>query len=254
MSQALHNAASGIRAMQQRIDTIADNLANLSTTGFKARRQDFADALSSAMQNPAQPGGVSPVNLQLGHGVRTSPEVVDPGCGPLETTGNPLDLALEGAGFFMVETADGKVTYTRDGALRQTTQDGRNYLVTAGGQYVLDQNQARIASTQSLDTARIDPSGQIQMPDGTSFRLGVVQFADPGSLIRLGQNLYQPGAASGEPVAATATVRQGALEGSNVSLAGEMTRLMQTQRAYSLLSRALTTADEMRANENDIRR
>jgi len=169
-------------------------------------------------------------------------------------TGQPLDLALDGPGFFQVEAADGSRAYTRDGSFGQVAVNGQFSLVTTGGQFVLAADGQRISASQPLDSLTITPDGQLVAAGIPIAQLGIVQFADPSSLESLGGNLYGASVASGDPAATTATVRQGALEGSNVSLADEMTRLMQAQRAYSLMSRALTTADQMRATENDIRR
>ncbi|MDD2457524.1 MAG: flagellar hook-basal body protein [Eubacteriales bacterium] len=254
MSNTMRTAAAGLLAQQQRIDTIANNIANINTTGYKSQRIDFGDALYTAMQNPAQPADSQTGNLQLGHGLTSQSVIRDDRSGPLDVTGQPLDLALDGPGFFQVESADGSVAYTRDGSFGQVALDGQFFLVTSSGQFVLDADRQRISASQSLDFMAITPDGQLVQDKTPIARLGIVQFADPSSLESLGGNVYRASAASGDPVATTTTVRQGALEGSNVSLADEMTRLMQAQRAYSLMSRALTTADQMRATENDIRR
>jgi len=254
MSNTMRTAAAGLLAQQQRIDTIASNIANINTTGYKSQRIDFGDALYTAMQNPAQPADGQTGNLQLGHGVTSQSVIRDDRSGPLEVTGQPLDLALDGPGFFQVEAANGSVAYTRDGSFHQLAIDGQYILVTAGGQFVLDAAGQRISASQPLDHLAITPDGQMVQSGTPIARLGIVQFADPSSLDPLGGNLYGASATSGDPAATTTTIRQGMLEGSNVSLADEMTRLMQAQRAYSLMSRALTTADQMRATENDIRR
>lgn len=254
MSQSMRTAAAGLLAQQQRIDTIAGNIANINTNGYKSQRLDFGDALYAAMQNPSQPADAQTGNLQLGHGVMTQAVIRDNRSGSLEITGQPLDLAIDGAGYFLVATPDGGVAYTRNGVLGQTFADGRYALVTASGQFVLDSSGQKIQSDQSFATLAIDSTGKIQAAGQEIAQIGLVQFADPSSLEAVGEGLFQASPASGEPVVATGKIRQGALEGSNVSLADEMTRLMQAQRAYSLMSRALTTADQMRATENEIRR
>ena len=253
MSRSLLTAASGLVAQQRKIDTLANNIANLSTTGFKRSRIDFADAVYTALQNPALPADGQIDNLQFGQGVLAQAAKTDRSAGSLEMTGRSLDLALIGDGYFTIE-AGGQPAYTRDGTFSQSIRDGRSWLVTSQGDYVLDRAGQRISSEQSLEQATVDQAGRLLVDGTVVAELGLADFTNPASLEAIGQNAFRASAATGEPIVATATVRQGSLEGSNVSLADEMASLIESQRAYALMSRAISMADEMRATENEIRR
>jgi flagellar basal-body rod protein FlgG len=253
MSRSLLIAASGLAAQQRKIDTLANNIANLNTTGFKRSRLDFADAVYTSLQNPALPADGQTGNLQFGHGVLAQATKINRSAGTLETTGRPLDLALVGEGYFTLETG-GLPAYTRDGTFSQSIRDGRAWLVTPQGDPVLDRAGQRISSEQSLEQATIDSAGRLLVGGTVVAELGVVDFANPASLEAIGQNTFRATTVTGEPFAARAVVRQGCLEGSNVSLTDEMASLIESQRAYALMSRAISTADQMRATENEIRR
>ena len=254
MSQILNTSAVGLQALQKNIDTLANNIANVNTTGFKKDRVVFADALYQATQNPALNAEDSPVSLQLGYGTLARDVEMVPGDGPLQATGRSLDLALEGDGFFQVENEDGSRTFTRKGDFSSQLIDNRYYLVTSQGQFVLDQNGNRISATTDLEQASIDRTGQIMIGQASVGSVGRFSFTNPAELVGDSTLGYQATNASGSAKGSDAQLHQGSLEGSNVNLGEEMTRLMTSQRVYSLLSRAITTADQMRATENDIRR
>jgi flagellar basal-body rod protein FlgG len=254
MSQSLHTAAAGLAAQQRIIDTIAGNIANINTNGYKGSRLEFADAIYSAMQNPALPADGQTGNLQLGHGLVGIGVTRDFGSGPLVETGRSLDFALAGSGWFAIAAGDGSVQFTRDGSFNQMQANGRHWLITQNGQSVLDRNGQPIGADVPLDKLAVDPNGRLTLDGVQIGELGLVDFANQGGLEAVGFNAFQATEASGQPAATVAEVYQGFGEGSNVSLAGEMTSLMQAQRAYALMGRAITTADQMRATENDIRR
>jgi len=253
MAQSLYTAAAGMKAQQQNIDTIANNIANINTGGYRKSRADFSDAIYSAMQNNALPADGQTGNLQLGHGaiLAATRKIFTPGA--LQQTDRSLDAALAGEGFFAVENPDGPILYTRDGNFSSSPEDGRHFLVTAGGNYVLDQNGARISSLSALDRLEIGTDGEITADGQPVGVIGIWNFANPDGLESVGSKNFLATEASGQAQQATAEVRQGFMESSNVELSDEMTELIAAQRAYSLLSRAISTADNMRAVENNIR-
>lgn len=254
MSQSLNTAASGLRTQQRSIDTLANNIANVNTPGFKRSRLDFADAIYAAMQNPALPADRQDPAMQLGHGVLPGMEITDWRAGPLMESGRQLDVAIDSPAFLMTEDPNGKRTFVRGGSLQSMSENDSYVLMTTGGHYVLDQNGQRIYADQSFENMSVDTTGLIRIDGADIARLGVVTFANPDGLIRSGQGAFQVSASSGAPAASRSTVRQGFVEASNVDPGEEMTRLIQAQRAYAFLSRAVTTSDQMRATENEIRR
>ncbi len=253
-NQSMYTAAAGLKAQQQNIDTIANNIANVNTSGYRKNRMDFSEAVYTAMLDPTLPLDGQTGNLQLGHGVLTAAtrQIFTPGA--LQSTGRDLDLALSGTGFYAVEGSDGSPMYTRDGIFENSYQNGRNYLVTTGGNYVLDANGQRISSTQPLDNADVDSTGRLRVNDQLIATVGVYEFTNPDGLEAVGNKNFKATVASGDAVTATTEIRQGFIESSNVDLAEEMTELISAQRAYAFLGRAITTADEMRSIENNIRR
>lgn len=253
-SQALFTAAAGMKAQQQNIDTIANNIANIGTGGYRRVRQDFTEAVYTAMQDPSRPANDQPNNLQRGHGVLASATRTDFTPGSLEQTARSLDLALSGSGFYAAENPGGPTVYSRDGVFQTSSQDNRHYLVTIGGNFVLDSNGQRISADQPFDRMSVDAAGTITVDSQIVATLGIFDFANPDGLLAAGGKNFLATDASGQAMAIRGDVRQGFVENANVDLAGEMTELISAQRAYAFLSRAISTADEMRAIENSIRR
>jgi len=256
MAQSLYTAAAGLQAQQRNIDTIANNIANVNTDGYRKSRVEFQEAVYSAMLDPSLPLDGQTADLQRGSGVLAAVQttLLDPG--PLLQTGEPLDLAIGGDGYYMVEGTDGETLYTRDGKFRSVAADGVSYLATTGGRFVLDGQGRRISAARPLDGADVDETGRITL-DGTFVAdLGIRRFPRPSALEAAGSLMWRATDASGAAAPATDgyTVTQGFVEGSNVDLGDEMTRLMSAQRAYAFLGRAITTSDNMSAVENDIRR
>lgn len=253
MAQSLYTAAAGLKAQQQNIDTLANNIANVNTNGFRKSRVDFSEAIYSALQNTALPADGQTGNLQLGHGVLTAAtrRIFTPGT--LQETGRSLDLALAGEGFFAAGNPNGPTLYTRDGTFSCSVENGRNYLVTTGGNYVLDRNGERISSTQPLDQATVGADGLVTVGNRPIAQLGVWNFTNPDGLAAAGGKSFLATAVSGDAQPIQGDIRQGCMESANVDLTDELTDLITAQRAYSLLSRAISTADEMRAVENNIR-
>jgi flagellar basal-body rod protein FlgG len=253
MIQSGYTAAQGIKAQQQRVDALANNIANINTTGYKATKIDFKDALYVALQDPSEPEGTD--NLQRGSGVLISGMSKVFKQGAYLETGRETDLYLDGEGFFAVQTPEGETYYTRDGSFSKSIENGATYLVNAKGYYVLDVNGQRIALQG--DTMEVSPEGQISAGENTQpyATLQIAVFPNQKGLTQISDNMFAVSEASGNPARAggTTKVLQEALEGSNVELASELTKLMRAQRAFSLSSRALTTADEMDGAANTMR-
>lgn len=253
MMQSLAVVRTGLEGEQAKMDVISNNLANINTTGFKRTRAVFADLL---YQNPTQAGGFTsqatnyPSGLQQGTGasvVATEPLVTQ---GSLEQTGNALDLAINGQGYFQVLQPSGQLAYTRDGSFQVSAQ---GQVVTAKG-YLLQPPLTIPRGAQSI-TIGTDGTVSVQMQNQANpSQIGTVQLADfvnPAGLQNIGGNLAIQTQASGAPVTGQPTqnglgsVAQGYLEGSNVSVVDEMIDMIATQRAYELNTQAAKNVDQM---------
>jgi flagellar basal-body rod protein FlgG len=261
--QPLQTGRLGLTGQQKNIDTIGNNIANISTTGYKKIRLDFQDNLYTRMFNKVDMG--EHMNLQRGVGVREYQTARILEQGALQSTGRLLDIALEGPGYFMLENPnpadeDGldEVLFTRNGAFYISIEDEENFLVDAHGRYVLNEEGARIMIPDPLALI-CDTSGMLYMETDAGetviiAQLGLADFVNPGGLARVGDSAYVQTVNSGElleniPV----SLRQGFVEASNVDLAEEMTRLIRAQRAYQIAGRCVTTADQMMQVANAIR-
>ncbi len=253
MMRALWTAASGMGAQQLQMDVISNNLANVNTNGFKKSRAVFNDLL---YQNATQVGGSTsdttmyPSGLQLGTGVRvvaTEPSFTQ---GSLDNTGNALDVAIQGRGFFQILKPDGTLAYTRDGSFQVNAQ---GQLVNASGYQV----QPAITIPQGAQSVTIAPTGVVTVllpGQSAPTQVGSLQLADfinPAGLQNAGGNLAVESAASGAPTTGTpgltglGTVVQGSVESSNVNVVEEMVNMIETQRAYEMNSKAVETTDQM---------
>ena len=253
MSSALWIAKTGLEAQQTRMATISNNLANASTTGFKRDRAVFADLI---YQNVVQVGAqssqdtVNPSGLNIGTGVRTVATEKLFTQGGIVQTGNSLDVAVQGRGFLQILQPDGTTGYTRDGALQI---DEAGQLVNSVG-YVLDPS-ITIPSDALSVTISSDGIVSARTPgSSTPSQLGTIQLADfvnPTGLQAVGNNLFVESAASGSPITGTpgldglGSLIQGSLEGSNVNTVEELVNMIETQRAYEMNSKAISTADQM---------
>jgi flagellar basal-body rod protein FlgG len=257
MFQAMRTAATALRSQQIRLDTIGNNIANLNTTAFKGTRINFRDALYTTGITPGPPR-TPDGNQQRGHGLMIASARTDFNGGNLIRTEAVLDFALEGEGFFQLGDLAGNTFFTRSGHFTISAEADGNYIVNANGLYLLDVNGERIRMDSLTHTINVGTDGEMVFisPDGeTTANLAIVTFRNLTGLYQLGSSLFQESEASGEMLVPEGTiVRQGMLEGSNVELAQEMTRMIRTQRAFSLASRALTTADEMEGIANNMRR
>ncbi|MGD1094777.1 MAG: flagellar basal-body rod protein FlgG [Bryobacteraceae bacterium] len=261
MIRALYSAASGMSAQQMNVDNIANNLANSSTSGFKSRRVQFQDLL---YQNMVQPGAAAsaqstvPAGLQLGLGTRSASNEIIFSQGNFSQTSNPLDLVIQGNGFFQVRMANGELAYTRAGQF-QLNQTGA--LVDANGNLV--EPQITLPPNAQTITVASDGTVSYTVPGQTAAQIaGQIQlatFINPAGLNTLGQNLYQPTNSSGEPVVGVpggqegmGTLLQGYIEQSNVSVVDEFVNLIISQRAYEANSKVVKAADEMYQEMNNV--
>jgi flagellar basal-body rod protein FlgG len=261
MFHALYSAASGMTAQQINLDNIANNLANASTSGFQARRVQFSDLL---YQNEVMPGSAATQQttvssgLQIGLGTRPGNTEIIQTQGDLSSTGNPLDFAIEGTGFFQVLLPNNQIGYTRAGSF-QPNQQGT--LVTANGNEL--QPAITIPANATNITVGSDGTVSVTLPGQTNAaQVGVVQlatFANPGGLNSAGNNIYLPTTASGDPVVGTpggadglGTIQQGMLEQANVNIVDEFVNMILAQRSYESNSRVVKAADEMLQGLNQI--
>jgi len=262
MLRSLYTAATGMDAQQLKMDTIAHNLANANTTGFKKVSAQFEDLLSETLRVASGPdargGTSSPSPLQVGLGVRAGSTSRSLAQGDLVQTSNPLDVAVQGNGFFRVQQAGGEPAYTRAGNFRV---DATGKLVTPNGQLI----EPGITIPAETTAITIKPDGTVQatLPGREApsevGQIELYSFTNPGGLQALGGNLLQASAASGEATAArpgeqgTGTLAQGYLESANVKAVEEMIDMISTQRAYELNSKVIQTADQMLQRLSSIR-
>lgn len=263
MNRSLFTAATGMLAQQMNIDTIANNLANVNTTGFKKSRVNFQDLLYETLKpagTETVAGTTIPEGIQVGHGVRPSSvaKIFTPG--NLIQTGNPLDLVIEGDGFFQIELTDGTTAYTRDGAFKINqegiimTADG--YPLTPAINIPIEYEQIAIGSDGTV-SVRI-PGSTTPQNLGT---LTLARFPNPAGLdARLGRNLLIETEASGPPtegqpgLEGIGLIEQGFLENSNVQVVEEIIHLIIAQRAYEASSKVIQASDEMLQTANNVRR
>ena len=252
MIRSLHIARTGMDAQQTQMDVISNNLANVSTTGFKKSRPVFEDLLYQTLRQPGAQSSQQtqlPSGLQLGVGVRTVATERLFSQGSLTQTNNPLDLAINGNGFFQIQMPDGTTAYTRDGSFQT---DSQGMLVTSSG-YPLLPNVSVPSNAIQVTIAR-DGTGTVTLPGNTTTQLPQIQlatFVNPTGLQSQGENLFLETAASGTPqINAPGTngvgvLNQTFIESSNVNVAEELVNMIIAQRAYELNSRAITTSDQM---------
>lgn len=254
MMRSLYTAATGMDAQQTKMDTIANNLANANTTGFKKSRADFEDLLSETLRSPGAPsaeGGSSPVPLQVGLGVRTSGTTRSFSQGDYSQTDNPLDLAIQGDGLFRVTQPNGEFGYTRAGNFKV---DAEGRLVTLRGELVEPQITFPKDATSVTISERGVVSVETSTTQGKPTELGQLElctFVNPAGLKAIGGNLFVETSASGAPIIGrpgeqgSGSIIQSALESSNVKAVEEMVAMISTQRSYELNSKVIQTADQM---------
>jgi flagellar basal-body rod protein FlgG len=261
MIRALWTAGTGMVAQQFNIDTIANNLANANTIGYKKVRAEFQDLMYQTLRaagNSVTQGVQSPTGMQVGHGARLAGTAKIFTQGDLQSTDNALDLAIQGDGFFQIQLADGSVGYTRSGAF-QTDADGR--LVNVDGYIV----QPEITIPDGATEITVGTDGTISAilsGEEESTELGQIQlarFINPAGLISIGSGLYKASGSSGAPSVVTpgtegvGTIAGTFLEMSNVKVIEEMINLITVQRAYDVNSKVIQASDEMLQVANNLR-
>jgi flagellar basal-body rod protein FlgG len=261
MFHALYTAASGMTAQQINLDNIANNLSNASTSGFQARRVQFSDLL---YQSEVMPGAAATQQttvssgLQVGLGTRPGNTEIIQTQGDLSSTGNPLDFAIQGTGFFQVLMPNNQIGYTRSGSFQPNAQGA---LVTANGDAL--QPSITIPANATNITVGSDGTVSATLPGQTNAaQVGVLQlatFANPGGLNSVGNNIYLATTASGDAVVGTpggadglGTIQQGMLEQANVNIVDEFVNMILAQRSYESNSRVVKAADEMLQGLNQL--
>jgi len=263
MIRALYSAASGMSAQQMNVDTIAHNLANANTTGFKMRRTQFQDLLYQSFIQPGAAAGsqtIVPSGLQIGLGTRPATNEIVFSQGNFQQTDNPLDVVIQGKGFFQIRRPTGELAYTRAGGF-QLDRDGN--VVTSDGD-PLEPQITIPPQSQSITIASDGTVSYVQPGQNASQVAGQIQlanFANPAGLNSIGHNLFMPTDASGDPTVGNpggqeglGTLTQGYVEGSNVSVVEEFITMIVSQRAYEANSKVVKAADEMYQDVNNITR
>ncbi len=261
MIRSLWTAATGMTAQALNVDVIANNLANVNTSGFKRGRANFQDLmyqqLKTAGADASSAGTEIPTGLQVGMGVRAAGIENVFLQGSFQQTSNPLDLAIEGRGFFEIQMPDGEPAYTRAGAF---SMDSQGRIVTPDGNVL--QPAINIPPDALSITVSSDGTVSVEQPGGLNTVVGQIQLADfsnPAGLKLLGDSMYQSTNSSGEPTTGTASenglgsIGQGMLEMSNVNIVEEMVNLIAGQRAYEMNSKAVKASDEMLHIANNMR-
>ena len=271
MVRSLWTAATGMIAQQTNVDTIANNLANVNTNGYKTQVNEFKSLLYQTLQTKTTTanGEQKPTSAQVGLGTRNSAITSIFKTGNMIASESDTAFAIDGKGFFAVKGEDGNTYYTRNGNLQFTLASSGNMLATTDGLPVLDTNGQPIVLNNNYILSRITVTkeGQICYPDENNNpqpigrAIGVFQFNNPNGLEKLADSLYGQTAASGQPIneatnpnVEKSNIIQGYLEGSNVQVVDEMVNMIVAQRAYELNSKAITASDEMLQQANNLRR
>lgn len=261
MIRSLNTAATGMKAQQQEMDVRANNIANVSTTGFKKSRAEFEDLMYQTITEPGAATGlnsISPTGVQIGLGVKTSAVSKDFDQGSAHVTNGAFDVAIQGNGFIPVQKQDGQIAYTRDGSFKKGP-DGR--IQDKNGNIV----QPEIVIPPNATQVEISANGQVQVLTDNNTQpqsIGQIQlvgFVNPAGLKSLGGNLFVPSASSGLPQQGQpgqnglGTLAQGQLEASNVNIVDEMVGMITTQRAYETNSKVIQASDQMLQAINNLR-
>lgn len=263
-TRSLRTAASGMYAQQLNIEVIANNIANMNTTGFKRNKAEFQDLMyqevpvNTVTSNTGGSSESTHNKIQVGNGVQpiSTQKVFEQG--DLQPTGNQFDIAIQGEGFFQVTKPDGTFAYSRDGSFKVS---GEGKLVTSSG-YQLEPHITLTEDTVSLTVGR-DGTVEILESNGSSYiadNIQLVRFMNPGGLKALGDNLFQETEGSGMPIFGTAgsngfgEIHQGFLETSNVDIVEEMISMITAQRAYEINSKTVKTVEEMMTMANNLKR
>ncbi|PLX16355.1 MAG: flagellar basal-body rod protein FlgG [Candidatus Muiribacterium halophilum] len=261
MMRSLYTAATGMEAQDLNISVISNNLANVNTTGFKKSRAEFQDLLYQTIREAGTPvvqGQDVPNGIQTGHGVRASATQKIFTQGDFRQTDNPLDLVIEGDGFFQIQMPDGQLGYSRDGAFKI---DAEGNVVNSDGFYL----EPQITIPEGAEGVAIGIDGTVVATvGGEAQQLGqitIARFINPAGLKNIGRNLMVQTTASGAPIGpgvpgleGRGTIQQGYIEMSNVSVADEMVQMIVAQRAYEVNSKAISTSDQMLGIASSLKR
>jgi flagellar basal-body rod protein FlgG len=261
MLKSLNTAATGMAAQTTNMEVIANNIANVSTNGFKKSRAEFEDLMYQTQKEPGAATGAnsfSPNGVQVGLGVKTASIQKNFDVGNAQVTKNPFDIQIEGQGFFQVLTPDGQMAYTRDGAFKK---DPGGKLVDKNGNAL----QPEITVPPNIAGIEIAGSGEVRVISGLGDapqqigQIDLVNFINPAGLKAMGKNLFTQTSASGQAIASrpglngTGYVAQGQLETSNVNIADEMVNMITAQRAYETNSKVIQASDQMLQSTNNLR-
>lgn len=259
MNLSLYSAATGMEAQQLNLNTIANNLANVNTPGFKRSKIEFQDLLYQKPRTvgvESGGGNMVPTGIEVGNGSRVAATAKVFTQGQLTETGESMDFAIQGDGFFEVQRPDGTTAYTRDGSFKL---NANGQVVTADGLPVLSGFQ----TVPSGGTVSASETGEVTISSASgsqTFRLQLTRFANPAGLRSLGGNLYEETPASGTPETGNpgelgfGTIKQKYIESSNVNIVEEMVNLIVAQRAYEINSKSIQTSDEMLQNVAQMKR
>ncbi len=250
MIRGFYAGASSLVTQQTNMNTIANNIANISTTGYKPQQAAFSALMYQSLYGGAGEGNY----ISSGHGVRVQKTGIDFTQGDLKSTNMPMDCAILGDGFFAIENReDGTVTYTRDGSFQLSVDDSSGYLVNSAGNYVLDADGERIEVDEK--TTKTDSKGNTTTTGGfDSTQVGVYQFTNQYGLELAGGNQYKATELSGEAEAVEKpTIKVGYLENSRVQIAQEMVKMIEASKGFSFGSKVVQTADEMEKVINQLR-
>jgi flagellar basal-body rod protein FlgG len=264
MDRSLFTAATGMKAQQTNIDVISNNLANINTTGFKKAEAHFSTLYTQVVKAPGSQlatGQTAPSGVQVGLGVQLDATNKAFTMGSLTNTGNSLDLAIEGDGFFQIQMPNGQFAYTRDGNFQIDGQTGdvvtnRGYLVFPNINVGDDVDKIMISDDGTISVTRSGSGGTGQMDQIGEVRLA--RFVNPSGLIEHSDNLFFASEASGIPIDGNpmeenfGSIRQGFLEGSNVKVVEEIVNMITAQRAYEASSNVIRASDEMLRQANNI--
>jgi len=260
--RSLSIAATGMQAQQTNVEVVSNNIANINTTAYTERRAEFQDLLYQDIRRPgstsSEQGNVVPAGIQLGLGVKTAAVYRISKPGSVASTDNPLDLAIQGKGYFQVTLPDGTTAYTRDGSFQESSS---GQIVTHDGYSVVP----GITIPATATSVTINSSGQVlatisgQVAPQAVGQLTLSSFSNEAGLAAIGQNLYTATQASGTAVtsnpniAGFGSILQGYLESSNVNIVSEITNLISAQRAYEMNSKVIQTSDQMMQSINQVK-
>jgi len=262
MIRGLYTAATGMNSMQHQIDVTSNNISNVNTSGFKKDRAEFQDLMYESLNYTAgrtSQNSINPTGMDVGLGVRISGIQKDFLQGDLKNTSNPLDVAIEGKGFFQITQPNGEIAYSRNGQFKLDNEgnivNGNGYLLEP--QITVPDNLVDISiGTDGVVTGK-DPQTEEEVEIG---QITIADFINPAGLTPAGESLYKASEASGDPIVGNPTedqlggLRQGMIELSNVKLVNEMVDLITAQRAYEANSKAITTTDSMLDTVNRLKR